>query len=121
MYSPEASDPGERLPEYLENKLVLRSLASLSLGRAHVLLHLWPRSMQQVWSVQEVWPPSLVITITSEPGGEQTILSSEINVHLSGEINKEIQQFYKAQNVSEVTTDKEKLFILKLYYRNLQA
>ena len=73
VYSPEAGDPGERLPEYLENKLVLRSLSSLSLGRAHVLLHLWPRSMQQVWSVQEIWPPSLVISLTSEPGADHTI------------------------------------------------
>lgn len=80
VYSPQ--DPEERLPEYLENKLLLRCLSSLSLGQAHVLLHLWPRSMQQVWSVQEIWPPALVMFLTPETGGERTIHPLAISLML---------------------------------------
>ena len=79
VYSPEAEDPGERLPEYLENKL-LRSLASLARGPAHVLLHLRPRSLAQVWAVQETWPPSLVIFMPVETEGEQTTVRMPANV-----------------------------------------
>ena len=68
VYSP--GDPDERLPEYLENKLLLRSLSRLSLDLDTVLLHLRPRSMQQVWSVQEIWPPALVILLTSDADGQ---------------------------------------------------
>ena len=74
VYSP--GDPDERLPEYLENKLLLRSLSRLSLDLDTVLLHLRPRSMQQVWSVQEIWAPALVISLTSDTDGQQSIYQS---------------------------------------------
>ena len=95
VYSPQ--DPEERLPEYLENKLVLRCLSSLSLGQAHVLLHLWPRSMQQVWSVQEIWPPSLVMFLTPETGGEQTIPTLYIRLMLTcqGRLIRKYNSFTK--------------------------
>ena len=84
VYSPQ--DPEERLPEYLENKLLLRCLSSLSLGQAHVLLHLWPRSMQQVWSVQEIWPPALAMFLTPETGGEHTIHPLAISLMLTCQV-----------------------------------
>ena len=49
----------------------------------------------------------------------------DYNDTLSGEIDKEIQQFYKAQNVLEVNIEDQGRTIVSFfflnYYRNLQA